>query len=74
VSTLYALSDTADGTGCLEFGTAGATLTAIQFTCGLSTFAPDQLSITHQQEPASAMLFACGLAALAAKALRRNRA
>ena len=31
----------ADGTGCFQFGTAGASLTATQFSCGLSAFAPD---------------------------------
>jgi hypothetical protein len=29
------------GTGCFQFGTPGATLTATQFSCGLSAFAPD---------------------------------
>jgi hypothetical protein len=29
------------GTGCFQFGTAGASLTATQFSCGLSAFAPD---------------------------------
>jgi len=31
----------AAGTGCFQFGTAGATLTATPFSCGLSAFAPD---------------------------------
>src|SRR5579862_825493 len=30
----------AGGTGCFQFGTAGATLTATPFSCGLSAFAP----------------------------------
>ena len=30
----------AGGTGCSQFGTAGATLTATPFSCGLSAFAP----------------------------------
>ncbi len=30
----------AGGTGCFQFGTPGATLTASQFSCGLSAFAP----------------------------------
>lgn len=30
----------AGGTGCFQFGTAGATLTATQFSCGLNAFAP----------------------------------
>lgn len=29
-----------DGTGCFQFGTAGASLTATPFSCGLSAFAP----------------------------------
>ncbi len=31
----------AGGTGCFQFGSAGATLTATPFSCGLSAFAPD---------------------------------
>ena len=31
----------ADGTGCFQFGTAGASLTATPFSCGLSAFAPE---------------------------------
>jgi hypothetical protein len=31
----------AGGTGCYEFGTAGASLTATPFSCGLSAFAPN---------------------------------
>lgn len=31
----------AGGTSCFQFGTAGASLTATQFSCGLSAFAPD---------------------------------
>jgi hypothetical protein len=31
----------ADGTGCFQFGTAGASLTATPFSCGLSAFSPD---------------------------------
>ncbi len=31
----------AGGTGCFQFGTAGASLTATQFSCGLSAFAPE---------------------------------
>jgi hypothetical protein len=31
----------AGGTGCFQFGTAGASLTATPFSCGLSAFAPD---------------------------------
>ena len=31
----------AGGTECFQFGTAGATLTATPFSCGLSAFAPD---------------------------------
>jgi len=30
----------ANGTGCFQFGTAGASLTATSFSCGLSAFAP----------------------------------
>jgi len=30
----------ADGTGCFQFATAGASLTATTFSCGLSAFAP----------------------------------
>jgi len=91
----------ANGTGCFQFGTAGASLTATPFSCGLSAFAPeggwqslflgatapgtytafnaasggsapaapDQLSITELPEPASLVLFAAGLAVLAAIAL-----
>jgi hypothetical protein len=29
------------GTGCFQFGTAGASLTATPFTCGVGAFAPD---------------------------------
>ena len=31
----------ADGTGCFQFGTAGASLTATPFSCGLTAFAPE---------------------------------
>lgn len=31
----------ADGTGCFQFGTAGASLTATPFSCGLGAFAPN---------------------------------
>jgi len=31
----------AGGTGCFQFGTAGASLTATAFSCGLSAFAPN---------------------------------
>jgi len=31
----------AAGTGCFQFGTAGASLTATPFSCGLSAFAPE---------------------------------
>jgi hypothetical protein len=31
----------AGGTGCFQFGTAGASLTATPFSCGLSAFAPE---------------------------------
>ena len=31
----------AGGTGCFQFGTAGASLTATPFSCGLSAFAPN---------------------------------
>jgi hypothetical protein len=34
----------ADGTGCFQFGTAGASLTATQFSCGISAFSPDGAS------------------------------
>ncbi len=37
--TQASLTQTA-GTDCFQFGTAGATLTATQFSCGLSAFAP----------------------------------
>jgi hypothetical protein len=95
----------ADGTGCFQFGTAGASLTATPFSCGLGAFAPDggwqslflgatapgtytafnaasegsapaapgQLTITALPEPASPVLFAGGVAALAALALQRRR-
>jgi hypothetical protein len=38
--TQAALTQTG-GTGCFEFGTAGASLTAIPFSCGISAFAPE---------------------------------
>ena len=93
----------AGGTGCFQFGTAGASLTATPSSCGLSAFAPaggwqslffgasasgtytafnaiaqgsapaapDQLTITALPEPASLLLFAGGMALLAALALSR---